>query len=128
MIPRLFDGTLESLTRGLIHAARRHLVVTENLANLNTPGYKSRDLAFADHLSVALSGTAPGGALPPAGDDGARARLVLAQDGPPRSDGNDVHLDHQMARLSENALWQQALSQVLAGQFAALKRAISGRV
>jgi hypothetical protein len=33
-----------------------------------------------------------------------------------------------MARLAENTLYQHTLVQVLAGQFNALKQAISGRV
>jgi flagellar basal body rod protein FlgB len=39
-----------------------------------------------------------------------------------------VDLHAELARLAENALFHQALVQVLASRFAALKQAISGRV
>jgi flagellar basal-body rod protein FlgB len=127
MVNRLFDGSVESLSRGLAYAARRHAVLVENLANVETPGYQARDLVFDDFLKPrpVTSGDLPPN-LPAIGDH--KPRLTLAEDGAPRANGNDVHLDRQMARLAENTLFHQALVQVLAGQFNTMKQAISGRV
>lgn len=127
----LSDPTVEALARGLGLAARRHAVLAENVANLATPGYRARDVAFDDVLRPLLE-AAPPGMRPRLLEAGAalspRPRLVLAGDGPPRSDGNDVDLDRQMARLAENALFHHALTQLLAARFALLRQAISGRV
>ena len=126
---QLFDGAIEQLTRGLAFASRRHALVTENVANLATPGYRAKDLAFEDQLKPGVVGaTDDGPALPPLGRFERRPRVVLAQDGAPRGDGNDVNLDRQMARLSQNALYHNTLVQVLVGQFNSMKQAISGRV
>jgi flagellar basal-body rod protein FlgB len=130
MLNRLFDGAVEQLTRGLAFAARRHEVLAQNAANLETPGYRGRDLVFDDQLRAALE-PAPGTEndhLQPVGDARRRPRVVYASDTAPKPNGNDVDLDHQMTRLAENTLYHQALVQVLAGQFQALKQAISGRV
>jgi flagellar basal-body rod protein FlgB len=130
MLIRLFDGAVEHLTRGLAFAAARHSLLAQNTANVETPGYHARDLVFDDYLRPSLQpapGEVPGG-LSSAGPGGREPRLVLAADGAPRADGNDVSLDRQMARLAENTLYQHALVQLLASQFNTLKQAISGRV
>lgn len=130
MLIRFFDGAVEHLTRGLAFATRRHEVIAGNLANLETPGYKARDLAFEDHLRPLLQAApadSPVGLLP-VGRGARHARLVFAADGAPRPDGNDVNLDRQMARLAQNTLFHNALVQLLTSQFTAMKQAISGRV
>ena len=129
MITGLFEGAIDRLSRGLTYAARRHEVLTQNVANLDTPGYQGRDLTFDDQLRPLVDVITVGnGELQAPGSGGDRSlRLIHAADGAPSPDGNDVRLDRQMARLSENALFQQALVQILGNQFSQLKQAISGR-
>lgn len=127
---RLFDGAVEHVARGLAYAARRHEVLAKNLANVETPGYRARDLVFDDVLSPLLGAAAPEPPpdLPPVGRAERRPRLVLVTDGPPNAQGNDVKLDRQMARLAENTLFHHMLAQVLGNRLSALKQAITGRV
>jgi flagellar basal-body rod protein FlgB len=130
MIRSLFDGAVEQLTRGLAYAGRRHEVLTRNIANADTPGYRSQDLVFDDAL-VPPAPAAPGdvaASLLPVGRAERRPRLVYTEETAPRPDGNDVKVERQLAVLAENQLYHHALVQTLASQFAALKQAISGRV
>jgi len=129
MMVRLFDAALEDLGRALHFAARRHGMLVQNLANVETPGYKGRDLVFDDYLKPLLT-PSPVEAMADLAEAGRLERLprvVYAADGPPKPNGNDVSPDRQMARLAENTLFHTALAQILAGRFAALKQAISGR-
>ncbi len=127
---RLFDNAIDRLATGLEYTSRRHEVLTKNVANLETPGYKALDVTFDDYLKPAevaageLSQLSIGSGAP--GDP--RARVVYAQDGSAREDGNDVNLDRQMARLAENTLYNATLVQLLASRFNTVKQAISGRV
>ncbi len=110
-------------------------MLTKNVANIETPGYRALDVSFDDYLTPAPSrrgrcgpvahGVAAGGPGAP-GDP--RIRMVHAEDGPAREDGNDVNLDRQMARLAENTLRNATLVQILASRLATVKQAISGRV
>jgi len=130
MMIRLFDKAIDRLTNGLEYTNRRHEVLTRNVANLETPGYRALDVTFEDYLKPARASAAE---LAPvklaAGKPGdPRARLVYAEDGPARQDGNDVNLDRQMARLAENTLFNHTLVQLLASRFSTVKQAISGRV
>lgn len=130
MLARLFEGPIQHVARGLDHANHRHELLSQNIANLDTPGYQSRDLLFEEHLSPLLKRAAPAGArdVPAAGPDARPARVVYADDGPVKPNGNDVNVDSQMARLAENTLFHHTLTQILAGQFALLRQAISGRI
>jgi flagellar basal-body rod protein FlgB len=130
MVTRIFGGAMEHVVRGLAFAGRRHEVITGNVANVETPGYAARDVVFDDVLRPLVQAEAfePGPPLKPVGPDERRPRVVYSADGPRRANGNDVSLDRQMSRLAENTLFHSTLTQILAGQFAALKQAISGRV
>ena len=126
---RLFDKAIDRLTTGVEYTNRRHELLTKNVANLETPGYRAVDVTFDDFLKPAQTAAdvqqisiGAGGAGDP------RARVVYANDGRPRDDGNDVNLDRQMARLAENTLFNHTLIQLLASRFATVKQAISGRV
>jgi flagellar basal body rod protein FlgB len=54
-------------------------------------------------------------------------RIVDAPDGPPRLDGNDVDIDRQMTRLTQNAGYHNVVVHLLNARFNALKSAIHGR-
>lgn len=122
MLSRLFGGTVERLSHGLAFARERHAVLARNIANAETPGYQAQDVVFDDLLA------SPSAGGPGVSTGAAPARQVPARDGTARADGNDVHLDRQMARLAETQIYQQALVQILSNQFTALKQAISGRL
>ena len=130
MMIRLFDNAIDKLTNGLEYTSRRHEVLAKNVANLETPGFKALDVTFDDYLKPAQ--IAAGEVAQPNIGTGApgdpRARIVYAQDGNAREDGNDVNLDRQMARLAENTLYNATLVQLLASRLNTVKQAISGRV
>src|SRR5262245_13659829 len=103
MAIKLFDQTIDRLARGLEFTSRRHDVLTKNVANLETPGYRARDVSFDDFLTALQPAAADAGMQPPLrpivpGE--AEERVVYASDGAAREDGNDVNLDRQMARLA----------------------------
>lgn len=131
MLIRFFDRAVAEVERGLEFSTRRHEVLSQNIANIETPGYRARDLTFDAELrpalgvSQAVSLTTPSGTADPLPRE---PRIVFAGDGSAKPNGNDVNLDREMAKLAENTLFHNALVQMLAGQFTALKQSISGRV
>jgi flagellar basal-body rod protein FlgB len=130
MMDQIFGSAVDHLTRGLTYATARHSVLTQNVANVETPGYQARDLVFEDFLKpprAPAPGPLPEG-VPEVGPAGRVPRLVLSADADGRADGNDVQLHRQMGRLAQNTLYQHTLVQLLTNQFNTLKQAISGRV
>lgn len=105
------------LAQVLNAAGLRHRVIAQNVANVNTPGYRRLEVSFEADLAKAIAH--PGG--------GAAAPKVVVADGPERVDGNTVDIDREMNDLTKNALLYQAAAQVLASRVATLRTAIAGR-
>ena len=128
----LFGPTVELLRDAIQFASRRHEVLAKNLANVETPGYRAQDLVFQRELESALRGrVTPVSTLPPPSanrNEAIQPMLVYSNDTQRRVDGNDVDLDRQMVRVSQNTAYHNTLVQILTTQFNAIKVAISGRV
>ncbi|MGZ9143366.1 MAG: flagellar basal body rod protein FlgB [Candidatus Binatia bacterium] len=134
---RLFDSTYQLLEFSLRGRAARHEVLSANIANADTPGYRPRDLDFnAAMRSAAESGALGSGETPQRGDAPATAGLDLAsaiyepeypdsRHGEDRLDGNAVSIDRQMALITENSLAYETSLTFLSRALAALRYAIS---
>ena len=98
-------------------AALRHRVIAQNVANVNTPGYRRREVAFESDLAKALA------------SPGATAHVkpqVVVSDGPERVDGNTVDMDVERAQFAENAVRYEANLMFLNSQLKSLLAAIQG--
>ena len=107
------------LSRLLDVTALRHRVIAQNVANVNTPGYRRMEVAFDDALAQQLDPAAA--AEPPA------PRVVELPGGATREDGNNVDIDAEMGSLNKNSLLYNAYAQILASKIAAMRSAITGR-
>lgn len=103
-------------------AALRHRVIAQNVANVNTPGYRRLEVAFEDNFARAMVGASGG----PHGVPHVAPKVVVA-DGPERVDGNTVDIDREMNDLARNALVYEAAVQILASRVASMRSAIAGR-
>jgi flagellar basal-body rod protein FlgB len=126
---QLFGTVTEGLGAALDLYQARHTVLAENIANSETPGYRARDIEFADQLAAALTGPASG--TNTSGDPASAASPVhveptIDRNATIKPDGNSVALDMQVGRLSENAFKIQALTQILSARYQSLKRVIDG--
>lgn len=132
----LLSGVPElALQRALDGTTLRHQAIAENLANVNTPGYKRLEVEFAAALRAALSaqGVHPGlartdprhllGGQPSL--DGVRPSAVRETGTTGRADGNNVDSDVELAKLAGNTLLYDSLSQVLGRRLAMLRFAIN---
>lgn len=113
-------STQADLLSQLLHAAdMRHRAVSQNLANVNTPGYQRLRVEFEEQLARQLrQPRADAPAIAPA--------VVKDMSRPGRPDGNNVDVDVEIGELQRNALLYQTYAQVLASQFGMMRRAIGG--
>ena len=103
----------------------RHEALANNLANVETPGFKRRDLPqnFSVELRRAVDRKDFGrvkSLLPRSAED--------RQAKPVRMDGNTVQLDEEMLAMNRNALNYEYLSGAVGGTIKELNKAIRGRV
>ena len=118
----LFDVTFQSLDLALGAAGKRQEVLANNLANVNTPGYKRLDVDFDGMLAKAVDAARTGDrsaldALKP----GVSTDDAVAV----RADGNSVDVDQEMAFLAENNIRYNALVQLTQKKLETLKYVIS---
>jgi len=122
---RLFGRSFDLIETVLDRRARRHGLISANVANLETPNYRGTDLAFEERLRNYLaSGMEP---VTMARTHPGHFPTAAASWGPPSRtlDTGPVHLDIEMAKLAENNLLYNALVQVMTKKFSAIKMAIS---
>ena len=111
--------------------AHRNEVLSSNIANADTPGYKARDLDFADALKSA-QGTAvtlrKTSALhqnaPATPDHGATLKYRVPMQS--SLDGNTVETDVEQAAFAENAVQYRASLAFIDGTIRTLRLAIKG--
>lgn len=114
----LFGTVLDGLGRALELHEQRHRVVSQNIANAETPGYRAQRVEFDEQLKQAFEegGGHVRAAVEPTIDREARAK----------ADRNTVDLDKEMARMSENTMRTVALTRLLSRKYGTLKAAIGG--
>ncbi len=107
----LMDVTSAAITKSLDCAGIRHRVIADNLANVETPGFKRSDVSFESQLELALKG---------GDDDSTVDRIKNIEPGieedsvsPGRLDGNNVSVDKEMAGMAKNTLQYEALVQLM---------------
>jgi flagellar basal-body rod protein FlgB len=116
----LIDTTQLALERTISGAAQRHEALAANLANATTPGYRRVDVDFHGALAAAL------------GSDDARHAVETtgfttqadSSVGTNKADGGFIDVDAESAKLSANALEQQAAVAVARTRNAILRSAM----
>lgn len=102
------NGMIQTMDRSLTLASQRQTLIASNLANLDTPGYRTRDFSFEGAMKVALGGQSSpialntthamhlqgstSSSLPPTADP--------LRPSAERNDGNDVSLDRENMLLA----------------------------
>jgi flagellar basal-body rod protein FlgB len=125
----LRNTTMSMLERGLDASSLRHQLLANNVANVNTPGYKRADVDFSQALGSAIaikSGTlsqTSASHLP--GTSGPERMMVTRDNSSTRLDGNSVDIEAEMVHVAENSLYYSALAQQLSDRFVRLKLAIT---
>jgi flagellar basal-body rod protein FlgB len=108
----MLDPTSGTLEQYLTLVSQRQRLVASNIANADTPGFKTKDIDFEGELQNALKG-APSMPREVSG-------LIT------KNDGNNVDLDREARLLSENALRFTVASNLLHSRMKLLRTAIEG--
>lgn len=116
------DAQAGLLSRLMDATAVRQEVVSQNLANLNTPGYQRLEATFEDQFQKALSGSGD-----VAKAEGIKARVQASEDASTRPDGNSVDLDKELGELQRTALMFQTYTKLLEARLGMMRRAMNSR-
>ena len=118
------------LEQALSASSLRQQVISNNISNVNTPGFKKSEVVFEDLLQNAIGD----GKLQMTKTNS--QHLPLKQEGIPkpvvnvidktsfRTDGSNVDIDIEMANLAKNNIYYNAVVQQLSSYFSGIKSAI----
>lgn len=129
-MPVNFDKAFGIHDNALLLFERRTQLLSENIANADTPGYKARDIDFDQVLqnarssSVKLNATHQGHINPSqqAFSEDVQFREVEQS----AADGNTVDLQKEKAAFAENSMRYQTTMHILSRKISGLKTAFRG--
>lgn len=127
-----FDPTIGALNTALNLRLINQNVISSNIANADTPGYKSQSMEFEGALRDALH---VGGSLPPTetnskhiahqSTDAVDPEIYDDPNGVESLDGNTVDRSAEMAKMAENQLLYDAATEMLKRKLGMLRYAIT---
>jgi flagellar basal-body rod protein FlgB len=100
----LVDPTQQLLEAAMRGSWQRQTALTNNIANADTPGYQREEVNFESELQGAMNG----------GEDLTQIQFhAEPQPGETGPNGAGISVDQESAKLAENGLDYQALTQVV---------------
>jgi len=115
---KVFDRTLEALSKTLDMRSEKQVIISANIANSDTPGYQAQELNFENALANALT-------MDEEAVKSVRGDLQNQINNVVREDGNTVDRDTEMTALAENQLLYNAAADLLKKKLALLKYSIA---
>lgn len=112
----LLDTTQLALEAAMRGASLRQTLLTNNIANADTPGYHREDVDFQATLRGAL-----------AGGESSLAQIQFQPEVQPQAsgpEGNGVSIDSEQTQIAENGLTYQALTEILGARDAIMRSAM----
>jgi flagellar basal-body rod protein FlgB len=126
----IHDVTIDAMESYMTRLSRRQEVVASNIANIDTPGYKTKDISFYATMEELLPG-------PPSGSSGLRPEQpqewsfapaepeVSEVSGlPMRPDQNNVDIDRELLKLGETSFGYNMMAQLLRLKFQTISSSI----
>ena len=126
----LFGGTISSLEKGLTYATIKQKTIANNIANVDTPNYKAKEVSFEKIFAQEKRSTSNSYQ-----SDSRYYDLSITQSTSAvssndniqyRNNGNTVDMDAQQAMLAENQIYYNALIDRMNGKLNTLNTVIKG--
>ena len=148
MSPKIFAEQLNVLSSGLDFSSLKNRIISSNIANTETPGYKAFRVVMDEKLGASGAKTSPGDLVRTHPDHlsgsgsnhlirthpkhlsgnkmgNGNINVIKSDDTSMRTDGNNVDLERELAELSANALYFTTLSRFVSSHFSGMRKVIS---
>ena len=127
----IFPQSFQSLEQALSASTLKQRVHSANIANVDTPNYKSRQVRFQDTLNAALSNQSISSYktnskhISFSNEATQNSTIQVNHSTVYKPNGNNVDMDLEMAELAKNQLWFNALTERANGKFNTLRTVIN---
>ena len=138
MLDQLVNApVIDYMSRGMSAANLRHDVISNNIANVNTPKFKKSDVVFESLLAKELGLFDEQGKLevvrthdrhmPIPMKGRAMPEVIMDTSTTMRTDKNNVDIDKEMANLAKNQIYFNALAKEMGSHFQKVKTIITSK-
>ncbi|WP_071459438.1 flagellar basal body rod protein FlgB [Bacillus massilinigeriensis] len=128
---KLFSDTFSILEKGMDYSSLQQKVISQNIANADTPNYKPKGVAFKSFYEEALRNPMEAYKTNVKHFDfqgtSAQSRKIITRSNVNyNANGNGVDLDKEMSNLAGNQIYFNALTDRISGKFNSLQTVIRG--
>jgi flagellar basal-body rod protein FlgB len=120
-------GALDTAHRAMDYHMDRHTVLSSNVANVDTPGFRPAELVRASEgsteASLRLTGSHARHMNAPGSGPGQVVEIHEERVVRPGADGNAVSLEREMSKIAANDLRYEAVSRIVRQQIGVLRYA-----
>lgn len=131
------DAAFGAIVKSLDGLSLRSRAITNNVANVDTPGFKTSEVSFEEELAAAVNRPSPdtfqmvstnaahfGVSMSRPKIEDIQAKTQVLSGNTMRNDGNNVDIDREMVRLAETQIQFSAATAFTNLKFAQLRQAI----
>lgn len=130
---KIFSDTIDILNQALDYSATKQRVISQNIANVDTPNYKAQEvlpfktilkneLKNTNHLSAQITNSKH----IPFSSSKNKTVTIVKNNNQYNESGNSVDVDQEMTKLAENQIYYNALIDRISGKFQTLQSVIKG--
>lgn len=128
---KLFSNTISTLENALNYSSTKQKVISQNISNVDTPNYKSKEVSFKSALQNAVDSSMTARRTDARhiefnGQASSGITVTSNNNTSFNNNGNNVDLDKEMADLATNQIYYNALIERISGKFTSLQSVIRG--
>ncbi|MEQ2526477.1 flagellar basal body rod protein FlgB [Robertmurraya yapensis] len=128
---KLFSNTISTLENALNYSSTKQKVISQNISNVDTPNYKSKEVSFKSALQNAVDSSMTARRTDARhidfnGQASSGIAVTTNNSTSYNNNGNNVDLDKEMADLASNQIYYNALIERISGKFSTLQSVIKG--
>lgn len=128
---KLFSNTINSLEQALNYSSLKQQVISQNIANADTPNYKAKDVSFKAILQNEMSQNfttyrTDQRHIDFSDNSETQPSIVVRPNVQYNNNGNSVDIDQEMSDLAKNQIYYDALVEQENNKFAAIQNVING--
>ncbi|MEH6942182.1 flagellar basal body rod protein FlgB [Bacillus sp. JJ722] len=127
----IISGTILTLEQAMNYAATKQKVISDNIANSDTPNYKAKSVSFSKMLEDEMQGSLVANRTDRrhinfTNSNDSASGVYVNQNVAYNHNGNSVDVDKEMSDLATNAIYFNALTDRIIGKFQSLENVIKG--
>ncbi|MBS4172511.1 flagellar basal body rod protein FlgB [Bacillus sp. FJAT-49736] len=127
---KLFNNTFSTIENALNYSSLKQKVIADNIANVDTPNYKAKDVSFKAMLDSSVNQAITARTTDPRHftfqATTENSAIITQQNVEYNDNGNSVDIDKEMSNLATNQIYYSALTDRINGMFSTLQTVIKG--